>query len=49
MDVDLMTSKKLKEFELVVSLVDIDKVASDRMHSFANILKEHFSLGITNV
>jgi len=40
--VDLMTSKKLKEFELVVSLVDIDKVALDRMHSFANILKEHY-------
>jgi len=31
---DIMASKELREFELTVSLVDIDKVALDRMYRY---------------
>jgi len=40
---DIMASEELKEFELTISLVDIDKVALNRMYRFANILKEHYN------
>ena len=38
---DLMSSKELNEFDLTVSLVDIDAEALDRMHKFANMLKDY--------
>ena len=40
---DLIASEELKEFELTISLVDIDKITLDRMHQFANLLKKHSS------
>lgn len=40
---DLMAWEELKEFELTVTLVDIDKVALDRMYRLANILKKHYN------
>lgn len=39
---DLMSSKELRELDLTITLVDIDKVALDRMYRFANLLKEHY-------
>ncbi len=39
---DLMVSKELKEFELTVNLVDIDKMALDRMYRFAHLLKKYY-------
>ncbi len=39
---DLMASEELRELDLTVYLVDIDKVALDRMCRFANLLKEHY-------
>lgn len=39
---DLMGSKELRELDLTITLVDIDKVALDRMYRFANLLKEHY-------
>jgi alpha-galactosidase len=38
---DLMSSKELNEFDLTVSLVDIDAEALDRMYKFANMLKDY--------
>ncbi len=38
---DLMASEELREFELTISLVDIDKIALNRMYQFANLLKEY--------
>ena len=40
---DLMASEELREFDLTVSLVDIDKEALDRMCQFANLLKKHYN------
>lgn len=40
---DLIASEELRKFELTVSLVDIDKVALDRMYRFASMLKRHYS------
>jgi alpha-galactosidase len=38
---DLMACDELREFDLTVSLVDIDEAALDRMCRFAGLLKEH--------
>ena len=40
---DLMAAEELKESELTISLVDIDKKALDRMYRLANLLKERYS------
>ena len=40
---DLMDAEELKESELTISLVDIDKKALDRMYRLANLLKERYS------
>lgn len=39
---DLLASEELREFDLMISLVDIDKAAVDRMYQFANLLKKHY-------
>ncbi|MBA7542883.1 hypothetical protein ES705_35208 [subsurface metagenome] len=39
---DLMACEELKESELMISLVDIDKKALDRMYRLANLLKERY-------
>lgn len=39
---DIMQEERLREFELVLSLVDIDQLALQRMHRFALFLKEHY-------
>lgn len=39
---DLMASEELREFDLTVKLVDIDKAALNRMHKLAELLKEHY-------
>jgi len=39
---DLMACDELREFDLTVSLVDIDEAALDRMSRFAGLLKEHY-------
>lgn len=39
---DLMESKELREFDLTVHLVDIDKKALSRMYRFADFLKKHY-------
>lgn len=38
---DFMTSKELKEFDLKLVLVDIDKVALDRMFRLSKLIKEY--------
>jgi alpha-galactosidase len=38
---DIMASKELNEFDLTVSLVDIDEEALDRMFKFAKLLKDY--------
>jgi alpha-galactosidase len=38
---DLMASKELREFDLTVTLVDIDKKALERMFRLANLIKEY--------
>jgi len=38
---DLMASRELKELDLTISLVDIDKAALDRMYRFAGLLKKY--------
>lgn len=38
---DLMASEELRELNLTVVLVDINRVALDRMYRFANLLKEY--------
>lgn len=40
---DLMACEELKESELTISLVDIDKKALDRMYRLANLLKERYN------
>lgn len=41
---DFLASEELKELNLAIALVDIDKVALDRMYRFANLLKEYYGV-----
>lgn len=40
---DLMASEELREFDLTISLVDIDKEALDRMLKLAKLIKEYYN------
>jgi len=40
---DLVASEELREFDLTVELVDIDKAALNRMHKLAQLLKKHYN------
>lgn len=40
---DLMASEDLKQFDLTITLVDINKEALQRMRRLADLLKEHYS------
>jgi len=42
MVVDLVSSEELRERDLEIVLVDIDREALDRMYKFSGLLKEHF-------
>jgi len=39
---DLITSKELKERNLTVALVDVNKASLDRMYRFANLVKKYY-------
>jgi len=41
--VDLLSCEELKELELTITLVDIDKEVLERMYRFAELLKGHYS------
>ena len=40
--VDLVSSEELRERELEIILVDIDRIGLDRMYKFANVLKDYY-------
>jgi len=40
-----MASEELKDLDLVITLVDIDKVALDRMYQFGNLVRKHYNSG----
>ena len=39
---DILSSKELREFDLTVTLVDIDEAALSRMHRLSLLIKEHY-------
>jgi alpha-galactosidase len=44
---DIMAAKEMREFEVTISLVDVDESALDRMHRLAEKLKEHYKVPFT--